>query len=521
MQVLEQNDSLTSEGKILGRSPRDGTELDPVSLTPPQNIPDIVKRARAAQASWSALSPKERGARVAKLRGELLGRAESLARIMMQEQGKSPAESFTSELLPSADLFTYWAKEGPRLMAPEARTLNPINFPKKAGLLRLVPKGVVGLITPWNYPLALPLRTLVPALVAGNAVVWKPSEYAPRIGAAVGALFDLLGVPDLVQVIQGAGDAGQVLIESGVDHVVFTGSEAAGRKVAVACADRLIGCSLELGGKDAALVLRDADLDRAADGIVWGAFANAGQNCASVERVYVVESVAPAFIEKVVERTRALTLGDVEGEVYDVGPLVRPAGLKTVEQHVADALEQGATVRVGGKATGKGLHFQPTVLTDVTHDMAVMTVETFGPLLPIAVVENEAEAVRRANESMYGLTTSIWTRDLSRGRALADQINSGVVTLNNHAFTGAVPHAPWHGRGHSGGGVTNSKYAFFELTQPSYVLVDRAKAKELWWFPHNAALTSIGRSLAALLGRGGSKVSALTSLVRSFLKRWK
>lgn len=521
MQVLGTSEPLVANGKIAGRSPRDGAALEPVDTSAASEVLRVVAAAREAQRVWAEHSPRDRAKRLKRLKPALLERGDRLAEIALAEQGKSAAETYLSEVLPSADLFSYWAAQTPRLLLPEAASLNPINYRRKAAVTELVPKGVIALITPWNYPLSIPLRTLVPALAAGNAVVLKPSEYAARVGAEVAALFEQLGIPGLVGLVQGAGDVGAQLVGAEVDHVVFTGSVATGRKVATACAERLVTCSLELGGKDPALVLADANLDRAAEGIVWSAFANAGQNCASVERVYVVEAVAQQFVEKVLARTERLVLGDGQSVVYDVGPLVRSAGLQTVERHVSDALSAGATIRVGGKATGVGLHFEPTVLTDVDDEMAVMTEETFGPVMPIAVVRDEAEAIARANRSVFGLSASIWTRNVERGRKIAARLRCGVVTINNHSFTAALPHAPWHGRGHSGGGVTNSRFAFFDLVEPRYVLVDRSETREIWWFPHNTAVTAIARALARLMGRSGNQVDALLTLLRQFAKRWK
>jgi acyl-CoA reductase-like NAD-dependent aldehyde dehydrogenase len=351
-------------------------------------------------------------------------------------------------------------------------------------------------------------------------VVLKPSEYAARVGAEIVALFEELGVPGLVGLVQGAGDTGARLVGAEVDHVVFTGSVATGRQVAAACAERLVTYNLELGGNDPALVLADADIDRAVEGIVWSAFANAGQNCSSVERVYVVEAVAQQFIDKILARTERLIVGDGQSDVYDVGPLVRSAGLQTVRRHVDEALGAGATVRIGGKATGVGLHYEPTVLTDVDDEMTVMTQETLGPVMPIAVVRDEDEAIARANRSVYGLTASVWTRDLERGRKIAARLKCGVITINNHAFTAVLPDAPWHGRGHSGGGVTNSRLAFLDLVEPRYVLMDRSKANETWWFPHNTTAATIARALAQLFSRGGNKLEALLELLKNFPKRW-
>lgn len=508
-------------GRFTGHSPLDGAPLEPVRVDSHASLAATLTQAREAQQAWAQRPPHERAKRIKRLRKRLLQRAPELAEVMRAELGKCATESYTSELIPSADLFTYWARRGPRLLEGTTNRLNPVNFPGKIGTTTLQPKGVIGLISPWNFPVAIPLRTLVPALIAGNAVVFKPSEYAPRTGRMVAELFAELDVPGLVGLVQGDGRMGAALLEAGVDHVVFTGSVEAGRQVSHACASKFLQPSLELGGKDAAIVLADADIERTVEGLVWGAFFNAGQNCASIERVYVVETLAPKLIEAVVRRTQQLVVGDGQRELFDVGPLVRAAGLETVTQQVHDAIAQGATLRTGGQPTGVGLHYAPTVLTDVTDDMAVMHAETFGPVLPIASVRDANEAVARVNANAFGLTTSIWSRDLDAARRLAAQIRTGVVTLNNHGFTAALPHAPWHGRGASGGGTTNSPYAFFDLVQPHYLLEDRARGPDLWWFPHNSALKRISESMARLLAGSGHRLAALGALLRAFPTRWR
>lgn len=520
MQLMQDTLTPLPFNKLVHLSPRNGARLTPVSATLLTQIPEIVQRARQAQHTWARLSPRERGARVKPIAKLLLARADHLARLMLDEQGKALTESYMSDILPSADLFSYWSKTGQQLLRPEVKHLNPIQFPNKVGSTSLRPKGVVGIIAPWNYPLALPLRSIVPALMAGNAVVLKPSEFAPRIGLEVARLFDDLGIPNLVSVVNGDAEAGAALIEANVDHIVFTGSVNSGKRVAQACAARLIPYSLELGGKDAAIVLDDADLERAADGIVWGAFTNAGQNCASIERVYIQESIAERFTQAVLTRTAKLTLGNGENEVFDIGPLVRRAGLDTVRRHVVDAVNRGAVLLCGGEATGIGQHFPPTVLGNVKESMQVMHDETFGPLLPIVVVKNAQEALEKVNHSAYALTTSIWSKNLERARALAREVNTGVVTINNHSFTAVLPHAPWHGPRLSGNGTTGSRYGFYDFCQPHYELVDHSSAPDIWWFPHTPALLKIGRALSVLRGGGKHFTSALLSLIWTFRKRW-
>jgi acyl-CoA reductase-like NAD-dependent aldehyde dehydrogenase len=397
--------------------------------------------------------------------------------------------------------------------------IDAIAYPGKEGTIEREARGVVAVIMPWNFPFALPLRTIVPALLAGNAVVFKPSEVSPKSGALVAEVLSGL-VPDGVfGIVQGAGDVGGALCEADVDLVVFTGSVATGRKVAHACAEKLIPCSLELGGKDAAIVLADADLERAANGVVWGAMMNAGQNCASVERVYVVRSVGEAFTKKVCEVVASLRPG------LDVGPLATPAQRAIVARHVDAAKAAGAKVLSGGVDTGEGetREYPPTVVSVKSDDTPLMSDETFGPVLPIALVDDADEAIRRANASRYGLTASLWTKDRKKARILAKKLRAGVVTINNHGFTGALPNAPWSGHGETGWGITGSSFALDMLTRPRLVLLDRSRGKrELWWYPYTPALRNVAVAMATL--RSGTRgifarIGALFRLIGAMLAR--
>ncbi len=381
-------------------------------------------------------------------------------------------------------------------------------------------RGVVGLITPWNFRVAIPLRALFPALLAGNAVIWKPSEFTARVAEPIAhAALEAFG-PNVVTLVQGGGDLGAALVGSGIDAVVFTGSVRTGRAVAKAAAEALIPAGLELGGKDAAVVLDDADLERTARGIVWGALINAGQNCASIERVYVHEKVAKALVDRMVALTRELRVGE------DVGPLTTQAQLDIVVRHVDGAKELGAEILCGGKATGKGLLFEPTIVKVEASEetrFPLITEETFGPVLPVVVVKSEEEAITRANDSRYGLTASIWTKKTSRGEQLAERLRAGVVTVNNHGFTAAIAAAPWSGVGDSGFGVTNSKHALREFTRPRFVLVDKSSAKsELWWMPYTPSLVATVKAMSILRSGTrslGEKFRALIMLLSNAPKR--
>ncbi len=483
------------------------------------DVPEVVARARAAQPAWAALSADERARRIAPLKSRILDRAEAIARVVRDEVGKPEVEALLGEVLPSADVVQYWTSNIAELLDPEEMDIDAIAYPGKEGVIEREARGVVAVIMPWNFPFALPLRTIVPALLAGNAVVFKPSEVSPKSGALVAEVFAGL-VPDgLFGLVQGAGEVGAALCGADVDLVVFTGSVATGRKVAHACAERLIPSSLELGGKDAAIVLADANLDRAANGVVWGAMMNAGQNCASIERVYVVRSVGEAFTKKVCEVVASLRPG------IDVGPLATSAQRAIVARHVDEAKAAGAEVLAGGAANGEAetREYPPTVVSVKSDETPLMSDETFGPVLPIALVDDADEAIRRANASRYGLTASLWTRDRKKARLLARKLRAGVVTINNHGFTGALPNAPWSGHGETGWGITGSTLALDTLTRPRLVLLDRSRGKtELWWYPYTPALRNVAVAMATL--RSGTRgifarIGALFRLVGAMLAR--
>jgi acyl-CoA reductase-like NAD-dependent aldehyde dehydrogenase len=371
---------------------------------------------------------------------------------------------------------------------------------------------------PWNFPIALPLRTIVPALLAGNTVVLKPSEVTSRSGTLIAELFSGLLPEGVLNIVQGGASVGAALCEADVDLVVFTGSVSSGRQVARACAERLVPSVLELGGKDAAIVLGNADIERAANGIVWAAMMNAGQNCASVERVYVERSVSQAFIKAVCEAVASLK-PDV-----DFGPVATEKQRETVERHVRDALARGGELLLGG-AMGKTAFrvYPPTVIRIPNDDSELMKEETFGPVLPIGVVDTEVEAVNRVNASRFGLTASVWTRDVKRGLRIAHQLRAGVVTVNNHGFTGALAAAPWSGLGDTGWGITNSPLALDAMTRPRFVLVDRnRRRRELWWFPYTPALQTLALAMTVLRSSKrsiGARLRALAVFLRAVLVR--
>jgi succinate-semialdehyde dehydrogenase/glutarate-semialdehyde dehydrogenase len=449
-----------------------------------------VLRARAAQEAWAEIGVQRRIAVLREFQRRLHKRKSEIAEAITREAGKPVAEALTTEVLVVLDAARFLTENAYRLLRDEPVPHgNPATKLKRGRLVR-EPYGVVGIISPWNYPFSIPATETLAALVAGNSVVLKPSEFTSLVALELESLLHAAGVPtDVFHVIVGDGTTGAALIHArggpGIDKLVFTGSVATGKRIAAAAAEQLLPVVLELGGKDPMLVLDDADVDVASSAAVWGAFVNAGQACLSVERCYVHRSLYDAFLKACVEKANQLRVGPGLDGASDVGPMSHARQLQLVEAHVRDAVARGARILTGGsQCAGLGLNFyQPTVLADVTSAMCIMRDETFGPVLPVMAFDSDEEAVRLANDSEFGLAASVWTRDNARGQRLASRIQAGTVMVNDLLSCFGISEAPHGGVKSSGLGRTHGRFGLEEMVRLKYVDVDLMPAmKKVWWY---------------------------------------
>lgn len=488
-----QPESGASPAEIRNVCPIDLRPLPPVAATPVGELRAIVQRSRSAQPGWAELPIDERARALTRAAKRMLRDREEIASIVRDEVGKCDAELIFNEALGPLDAVTAWTKIVREAQGPRPVGLNPMSFPKKKASVTLVPRGVVGVIAPWNFPVSGLYRSALPALLTGNGLVLKPSEFSPRSSAWFVEQLARELPAGLAAVAQGDGAVGGALVEAGIDACVFTGSVKTGKRVRVRCAEAGIPCSAEMGGKDAALVLADADLDRAVAGITQWALNNAGQACGAIEIAYVDRTIADELVERMGRAWRRLRAG---GGDVDVAPLANERQLAIVEAHVADALSKGATLVCGGARGAQGYTFLPTLLDRCTPAMDVVREETFGPVLAIVRVDGAADGIHHVNTSRYGLGASIWTRDIDRAQRIAGKLEVGVVTVNNHAFTGAIAALPWSGTRDTGFGVANSEHALATFTRPKTTVIDGAGAPDFFWLPYDRTLVEIGGLLA-------------------------
>jgi succinate-semialdehyde dehydrogenase/glutarate-semialdehyde dehydrogenase len=494
-------------------NPATGELIGTVETLTPAKVQGAVDDVAEVQPFWAALSLEDRARYMRRAGDVLLSELDGIAELLTNEQGKPRVESYTMELLPTIDALKWIADNGPEILADEKLSM-PVFLKAKRAKLTYEPIGVVGVIAPWNYPWSIPFGEVAIALMAGNGVVLKPASLTPLIGERIRQTFEKAGLPEgLVQTVHGGGRIGGALVKSTAGKIFFTGSVEVGRKVGVECAKRMKGSVLELGGKDPQIVCPDADLANAVSGAVWGGFANAGQTCSGIERIYVHRDVADAFLAGVVRETERLTVGDPRDWTTEIGPMVSEEQAGNVTELVDDAIENGATKLTGGPTEVEGMKgsfIAPVVLTGVTHEMRIMKEEIFGPVLPVITVDSEQEAVDLANDSQFGLGASIWTKDRAKGERMAHQIQSGMVWVNDHSFSHGACVCAWGGVKDSGLGRSHSKFGFYECVNIKQLAWEPGWTRDMWWQPYDRQLGDAIRYSAQLLySRNGNRLRAL------------
>jgi acyl-CoA reductase-like NAD-dependent aldehyde dehydrogenase len=487
--------------EIVSYNPATGEEIGRVPVLSADEVGDAVARSREAFAEWKRTSFAERADLIIKARDVILSELDEIARLISAESGKPFGEAIAMEIAPVLDLMQYFARNAEKLLRPKRVGIGIYALFGRSSKIVYHPLGVVAIIPAWNYPFTIPLGETTMALMAGNAVVIKPSELTPFVGRKIGQVFENAGAPaNLAQVVTGDGRTGAALVEAAPDKIMFTGSVATGKKIAAAAAKNLTSTVFELGGKDPMIVFDDANLELAAQAAVWGAFCNAGQSCSSVERLYVQEGVAEKLTKLIVDRTRELKVGG-DSEDVSIGAMSSGRQLRVVEDHVNDFLAHGAKVETGGQS--RSLFYEPTVISGVTNDMRGMREETFGPTLPIATFKTEEEAVRLANDSEFGLTASVWTRDYTKGKRVAEKLEAGSVCVNEVLYTHGIGQTPWGGFKNSGRGRTHGSEGFFELVQPQHIHVNRvALLPDPWWMPYSENAVRTFRKFATNFASG-------------------
>ena len=493
----------TAVSRLASVNPATGEVLGELDCAGPTEVRAAVARARAAQPDWNAWGIRNRVRLLRRFQQTLLASKADIARRITQEAGKPYVEALLTEVLVVLDAARFLIENAFPVLREEKLPHGNLALKTKSGRILHEPYGVIGIISPWNYPFSIPATETMAALVAGNAVILKPSELTPLIAMELQALLRKSGVPDdIFQVLPGEGATGSALVNSEIDKLVFTGSVATGRRIAQVAAERLLPVVLELGGKDPMLVLDDADVDVASSAAVWGAFVNCGQTCLSVERCYVHASLYPAFLDACAEKTRKLRVGNGMDASTDVGPMIHERQVRIVESDVEDARQRGARVLAGGRRLRElgPTFYAPTVLADVDHGMRVMREETFGPVLPIASFASDDEAVQLANESEYGLAASIWTRDRGRGQRLARRIQAGTVMVNDAVSCFSISEAPHGGVKSTGLGRTHGRWGLEEMVRVKYFDSDLLpRRKKPWWFGYGSGFTGEMEGLMGLL----------------------
>ncbi len=469
---------------ILCRNPRTGVILNEIPKTPIESLPQVFERAARAQQLWSKVSLKQRIRKMIHLREVLCRRLDEMAQVIHEENGKPAIEAIACELVPSMELISYYIKIAPKkLKNKKVKFRNPfMNYRKSTVVYQ--PMGTVAVISPWNYPFLLAFGDLVCALLAGNAVVFKPSEHTSFVAQKMHELFEEAGFPvDILQTVYGEGDLGAAIIDQKPAKVSFTGSVATGKAIMKQASQYLIPVCLELGGKDAMIILPDANLDYATSAALWGGFTNSGQACASTERLLVHESIASAFVGRLKEKLELLSVET------DIGVCTIEKQKHIYEEHLADAKKRNLEILLGGEFSSDRTRLLPTLVSGQgVEDSKIYIEETFGPVIAITTFKSVREAIEKANRSPYGLLASVITENISLAEEIALELQVGTVTINEVLFTAGVPETPWGGMKDSGFGRKHSENGLYEYVNQKHINRPRygiLTFKSWWWYPYS------------------------------------
>lgn len=492
--------------KIICRNPATGEVIGEMPVMDVEEMDECFQRARCAQEIWAELSYDERKIHILKIRDYLVEHADAVAHAISESTGKSLNDALITEVFNGICAADWYAKQAKKTLHPKRILPSNVLFANKRSTVHCTPLGVVGIIAPWNYPFGISFGEIIMGLMAGNAIFYKVAEDTALIHRLIDEVLAAGELPaGLCQSM--VGDPAPIVtkwFELGIDKLFFTGSTRVGKILMKQAAEFLVPISMELGGNDAMIVFEDANLPRAANGALWAGFQNSGQTCAAVERIYVQRSVMKPFLQLLKEKTEALRQGVDDGsQEIDIGSMTVARQLEVVRHHVADALEKGAViVAQASLAPGLAETFYPaTVLANVNHQMAVMREETFGPVVAVMAFDSEEEGIALANDSEYGLTSSVWTMNPDRAQRVAHLLQTGITTINDHAYSHACSELPWLGWKKSGMGVTHSHLGLEEMTRIKVINYDLAPQlpSNLWWFPAHSTKYEVFVETATLL----------------------